>query len=223
MWLGPAPKVPFNMGRFRDGMHRYFKDYVGSWLHELGPHIVDLPVWALELPQPKAVSASGGRFATTSIADVPDTLDVIWEYPNLTMTWMMSQANGHHFGVGPPGPGRHLGILFHGKEATLVADYERCEVLDREGRPVDRSYPQAEPLSPGHEREFIEKVRTREECSCSFTAHLPLHVALNLAHVSLAVGRKLHWDAARFEVVGDREANALCSPRYRGAWRLPQV
>src|SRR5581483_1962567 len=33
MWLGPAPKVPFNIGRFRDGMHRYFKDYVDSWLH----------------------------------------------------------------------------------------------------------------------------------------------------------------------------------------------
>ena len=29
-WLGPAPKVPFNIGRFRDGMHRYFKDYVVS-------------------------------------------------------------------------------------------------------------------------------------------------------------------------------------------------
>jgi hypothetical protein len=54
MWLGPAPKVPFNIGRFRDGMHRYFKDYVDSWLHELGPHIVELPFWALDLPAPTA-------------------------------------------------------------------------------------------------------------------------------------------------------------------------
>ena len=30
MWLGPAPAVPYNIGRFRDGMHRYFKDYVVS-------------------------------------------------------------------------------------------------------------------------------------------------------------------------------------------------
>jgi predicted dehydrogenase len=81
MWLGPAPKVPFNIARFRDGMHRYFADYVDSWLHELGPHIVDLPFWALDLPQPTSVTAAAGRYATTSMATVPDTMDVTWTFP----------------------------------------------------------------------------------------------------------------------------------------------
>ena len=80
-WLGPAPKRRSISGRFRDGMHRYFKDYVDSWLHELGPHIVELPFWALELPCPTAIAASGGRYATDSLADVPDTLHVTWEWP----------------------------------------------------------------------------------------------------------------------------------------------
>ncbi|HLI48649.1 MAG TPA: Gfo/Idh/MocA family oxidoreductase [Chthonomonas sp.] len=223
-WLGPAPKVPFNIGRFRDGMHRYFKDYVNSWLHELGPHIVDLPVWALELGAPLAVSASGGRFATTSIADVPDTLHVIWEYPNMNMTWVLMQQSRFNFGVGEMGPYRQLGIIFHGKDATLIANYDLCQVIDKNGKPVERTdYPVVVPPSPGHWREFIDCIKTRQQPSCNFEAHLPLHLALNLAHTSLYANRKIHWDNTKFEVIGDREANHLLMPPYRAPWKLPVV
>ena len=221
-WLGPAPTTPFNPGRFRDGMHRYFKDYVDSWLHELGPHIVDLPFWALELGCPTAVTASGGRYATESIADVPDTMQVTWEWPGLLMTWEMMQSSSFNFGVGQPGGGRKLGILFHGKEGTLIANYGLCQVLDRSGKLVEgAAYPQAEPRSPGHEREFIDGVKTRTECSCSFAKHLPLHTALNLAHAAMKLGRRLQWDEAKWEVVGDAEANALLTPQYRAPYKLP--
>ena len=184
-WLGPAPETPFNSGRFRDGMHRYFKDYVDSWLHELGPHIVDLPFWALALPCPTAVYAAGGRVASDSIADVPDTMEVIWEFPEQRMTWSMMQANSFHFGIGKEGPGRHLGIVFHGTNGTLVANYGLCEVYDADGKRLpDRDYPTSVPPSPGHEREFLDSVKSRQECSCSFARHLPLHTALGLAHLS---------------------------------------
>jgi len=222
-WLGPAPKVPFNIGRFRDGMHRYFKDYVGSWLHELGPHIVDLPVWALRLGQPRAVSASGGRFATDSIADVPDTMDVLWEYPNMTMTWSLTQANAYGFGIGGPGGGRHLGILFQGRKGSLIANYDLCQPVTDDGKPIEGPFPETTTPSPGHWREFIDSVKSRKECSCSFETHLPLHVALNLGHIALWTGRKLHWDAEKFEVTGDREANAMITPHYRGPWKLPRA
>ena len=224
-WLGPAPKVPFNIGRFRDGMHRYFKDYVDSWLHELGPHIVDLPFWALQLPAPSAVSASGGRFATKSIADVPDTLDVVWEYPNLVMSWTMMQASSFPFGVGEPGGGgRKLGIVFHGTDATLLANYGLCQVVDKAGKIVEgKTYPVATKRSPGHEREFLDCIKSREQPSCSFDAHLPMHLALNLAHTSLNVGRKLRWDNTKFEVTGDREATRLLRPAYRAPWKLPEA
>lgn len=223
MWLGPAPVAPFNPVRFKDGLHRYFKDYVDSWLHELGPHIVDLPFWALELPCPTAVTASGGRFATTTIADVPDTLNVLWEYPNMVMTWEMMQANSYNFGVGNPGPGRQLGILFHGKNATLISNYGLCKVVDKEGKEIEQTYPQTVPPSPGHEREFLDSVKSRKECSCSFANHLPMHTALNLAHLSLRLGRKLHWDEKKWEVIGDKEATHLLTPQYRAPWKLPHA
>lgn len=225
LWLGPAPEVPFNIGRFRDGMHRYFRDYVDSWLHELGPHILELPFWALALDCPDAVSASGGRYATQSLADVPDTLNVVWDYPEMTMTWNMMQSNAFHFGVGKPGPSRHNGIVFHGTDATLaIVNYGTPQVLDKNGQVVEgQTYPEAVPPSPGQEREWIDGIKSRQECSCSFAAHLPLHTAMNLAHISLKLGRKLHWDATKWEVIGDSEANAYLTPHYRAPWKLPAL
>ena len=225
MWLGPAPKSPYNIGKFRDGMHRYFKDYVDSWLHELGPHIIDLPFWALKLGPPTSTTAIGGRYATDSMADVPDTLKVLWEYPEMTMTWDMMQSNAFHFGVGKAHPGRHNGIVFHGKEATLsIVNYGKPEVADRHGNVIDGvEYPKATKTSPGHEREFIDCVKSREECSTSFARHLPMHLAMNLAHLSLKLGRKLKWDDAKFEVIGDAEATAMLTPNYRAPWKLPTL
>ena len=223
-WLGPAPDAPFNMARFRDGMHRYFKDYVDSWLHELGPHIVELPFWALELGCPSSVSASGGRYATESMADVPDTMQVTWEWPDMLMTWEMMQASSFPFGVGQPGKGRKLGIVFHGKEGTLLANYGLCQLLDREGKAVEeQATPPVTPRSPGQEREWIDAIKTRQECSCSFANHLPLHTALNLAHVSLRLDRKLRWDTAQWQVINDPEANALLTPQYRPPYKLPSL
>ena len=221
-WIGPAPTVPFNIGRFRDGMHRYFKDYVDSWLHELGPHIVDLPFWALELGCPTSVTAAGGRYATSSIADVPDTFDVLWEFPDMVMTWTLMQSSSFNFGVGAAGGGRKLGIVFDGTEGTLLANYGVCQVLDKQGNlVVGKEYPVAAPPSPGHEREFIDGVLNRTECSCSFANHLPMHTALNLAHVALKLERKLRWDAASWQVVGDAEANELIKPPYENGYSLP--
>jgi predicted dehydrogenase len=225
MWLGPAPKASFNWTRFKDGLHRYFEEYVGSWLHELGPHIVDLPVWALQLGEPLAVSASGGKYAATDISTIPDTMDVLWEYPGMNMTWMQMSANSFNFGFGDaPDTGRRLGVFFHGTQGTLMADYSSHKLISEADRLKDVKLPEPSiPRSPGHEREFLDSIKSRTPPSCNFAAHLPLHTALNLGHVALKAGRKVHWDANKGEVVGDKEAQRIATPNYRSPWRLPSV
>jgi hypothetical protein len=158
------------------------------------------------------------------MADVPDTMDVIWEWDNVVMTWTLMQANAFNFGVGNAGGGRKLGIVFHGTEGTLLANYGLCQVLDAKGNAIEgEEYPDVTPTSPGHEREFLDAIKSRAECSCSFKNHLPMHTALNLAHIAMQTNRKLHWDEQQWAVVGDEEANRLCTPTYRGDWKLPSL
>jgi len=223
VWLGPARKVPFNEARF--GVHHNFKDYVGSWLHELGPHIADLAHWAMNPGEPKAVSASGGRYVLEDMSDVPDTLDVLWEYDGFNMTWMHTLCNGYNFGfAAPPDGGRRLSVIFHGANGTLAADYGSLQVAPDGGRLKDFKAPAPSiPSSPGHDREFLDSIKSRKQPPCCFEYHVPLAIALNLAHISLYAGRKLHWDAKAGKVIGDPEADRMCHPNYRKPWALPTV
>lgn len=222
-WLGPAPKVPFNIARFKEGQHRYFKDYVGSWLLELGPHIADLAFWAMNPGEPKAVSASGGRFVADDISDIPDTLDVLWQFDGLTMTWTHTACNSFNFGgSGKPTGGRQLGVFFQGNNGTLFADYGARRWFAEPDRMTDFQPPAPSiPPSPGHDREFLDSVKSRQSPSCCFENHLPLGTALALGQIAYDSGRKLVWDSKSGKVVGDKETQRLAEPSYRKPWRLP--
>jgi len=220
MWCGPLPILPYNRARFT--LHRYFGELVGSWLHEMGPHILDLPVWALELGPPKAVCAMGGKFATHDISTIPDTMDVLFEYDNFIMTWSNMCANSHGLAFHREGAGRRLGVSFHGANGTMLADYGKYNLVSEGDRLKDVKLPEPYlPRSPGQQREFLDCVKSRKQCSCNVEYHYNVHVALNLGNLSYRLGRRLSWDAKKEEVVGDKEANEMLKPNYRKPWSLP--
>lgn len=221
MWLGPAPLQPYSPAKFEGGQHRYFKSLIGSWIHEMGPHIVDLPVWALNLGAPKSATAGGGRFALTDASDIPDTLDVTWEYPGLIMTWHHSAANTYPFHWTSEGGDRRLAVLFQGTEGSLVADYGRYELF---GAAKEAKLPEPADKPPAsHSREWLDAIRSRRPPSCNVEYHANVHKALNLGQLAFRVGRKVVWDDAKGRVIGDREADREAMPRYRGPWSLPSA
>jgi predicted dehydrogenase len=226
MWCGPAPLVPFNEARFT--VHRYFKDYAPSWLSELGPHIADLAFWAMDCGQPLSAAAIGGRFVADDISDIPDTMNAIWEFPGFNMTWANTTANSFDFGFsdGPVSAsrGRALGVMFHGTKGTLLGNYGWHTIVSEADALKDAPPPEPSiPSSPGHDREFLDGIKTRVQPPCNFDYHLPIAVSIDLAHIALQVGRKVHWDATRGQIIGDKEANDLVKPKYRKPWRFPKV
>lgn len=45
-----------------------------------GPHILDLPIWAMDLGFPLNTSSSGGRFIVKDDGDAYDHHEVLWQY-----------------------------------------------------------------------------------------------------------------------------------------------
>ena len=133
-WLGPAPARPFNPNRFTFNW-RYFWDYGGGILTDFCCHIVDLVHWAMDVEAPRTISAVGGRYALDDNAEVPDTLEVTYEYQKgdqkFLMVWSQTDASTHGL------ENKGLGIMFQGTDATLVADYDHVPDHPRE-RPEDR-------------------------------------------------------------------------------------
>ena len=86
MWLGPAPKRPYNPNRAIYHF-RWFWDYSGGQMTNLGQHSLDVVHWFLDATAPTAVTSAGGRFALKDNGETPDTQDALFEYPGYTATW----------------------------------------------------------------------------------------------------------------------------------------
>ncbi len=221
LWLGPAKMRPCNPKAIAGAYpHASFMDFGGGMTPGMAPHIVDLPYWALELDYPLRTSSSGGRYLIKDAGDAPDTHEILWQYPKMTMTWMMSLINGYSFDF--QGKSAH-GIYFHGTNGTLRSDYGAHEIVPEGDRMKDaKEVPESIPASPGQEREWLDSMRSRKQPSCNVTYHNKLNVTIALGTLALKLGRDINFDPKTEKIVGDDEAARAAVPQYRDPWKLPK-
>lgn len=225
MWCGPARRCPFNPILASDAyFHCSWMDYSGGWTPGMAPHIIDLPIWALELGYPLVTSSSGGRFVVEDDGDAYDHHEVLWQYPGMTLTWMSSLTNSYDFVMrGEVEPARRLGIYFHGSNGTLYANYGMLRVIPEGKRMEGRETPAPSiPPSPGHEREWLDSIQSRQQPSCSAFYHVHVDVPILLSLLSLKLGRSIRFDPAQEAIVDDPEAARMAIPEYRDPWRFPK-
>jgi predicted dehydrogenase len=92
-WLGPAPKRPWDPRRYFQ-WRRYW-DYSGGIATDLFIHRVTRILKAVGLTFPEYVVATGGKWNfTESVAEIPDTFNILADYPGgPTVSLVSSMAN----------------------------------------------------------------------------------------------------------------------------------
>ncbi len=224
-WVGPARMQSYNPNLVKDAFyHGSWMDFSGGWTPGMAPHITDLPIWALDLGYPTEISAMGGRYITKDDGDAYDNHEVIWRYPNLTMTWMSSLTNSYGFDFKREQKSqRRLGIYFHGVNGTLRTDYSSHEILPEGDRMEGmKTPPKTIAPSPGHELEWVECIKSRKQPSCNPGYHTKVDVPIQLSVLSLKLGRSIKFDPKTEKIVGDDEAAKLAIPEYRAPWKFPK-
>ncbi len=223
MWCGPAPARAFNPLLIKGGHeHASFMDYSGGFTPGLAPHIIDLPIWALELGCPSSVSATGGRYVVKDSGDAYDNHEVLWQYPKMTMTWMGSLVNGYGWAEQTDAFKRRHGSYFHGVNGTLHATYRSRQVTPEGDFLKDASEPPPSiPESKGHEREWLDALRSRTQPLCHVGYHYRVDMACTLSVLAMKLGRTLRFDPRALKIVGDAEAERLAIPTYRDPWKFP--
>ena len=77
MWLGPAPKVPYNWNRFGVGdrwsTFRYFWDYANGWLADWGVHLMDIVQWAMKVDGPNSDHRARAQSSSSKTTAIPPT------------------------------------------------------------------------------------------------------------------------------------------------------
>ncbi|MHC4444934.1 MAG: Gfo/Idh/MocA family protein [Planctomycetota bacterium] len=224
MWLGPAPEVPFNPSRYY-GFHFYW-DYGGGWQADWGVHMYDIIHWAMKTDKPLSAAASGGKFATKDQVELPDTFEVVFEYPGFISLYSFRFGNRHRF------EGMGYGNAFFGENGTLVINRDGWRIIPE---PTGKSDPQdnkimrmdavsgpGSPRAPQHQQKFIEAVKAHKkpemaDVEMGHRSTVPGH----LANISYRLGRKVYWDADKETFKNDPEADKLVMPGpYRKPWIL---
>jgi len=231
LWCGPGPLIPYNRSLARSAYeHGSWMAYSGGWTPGMAPHIIDLPVWALDLRYPLETSSSGGRFIVKDDGDAYDNHEVLWRYPKCTMTWMSSLTNSYGFDLndklganGELERQRRLGVYFHGVNGTMYANYDSFKIVPEGDAMKDlQPPPHSIPPSPGHEREWLNCIKSRQQPSASVFYHVRVDVPIVLSLLSLKLGRTVRFDPDKEWIVGDSEAAKLAVPKYRSPWKFPK-
>jgi len=215
-WLGPAPKRPYDPMRSHFNF-RYFWDYSGGMFIDFWCHISDVVFWALDLKAPGSVSSAGGRYLIKDETETPDVIDAVLEYPELLYTFSLRSS---------PLPGfEHMGdigCLFEGTDASLVTNYGRHEIYVK-GKRVDDfpAPPQSIPDSPGHLREFLDAIKSRNlETTCNLRYGHRLTKAGLLSNIAFRTGERLHWDDEREQIIDNKKADHMLRRHFRKPWNL---
>jgi len=238
MWLGPAPERAYNKQR---GLYhfRWFWDYSGGQMTNLGAHEVDIIQWVMRQKGPVNVMSSGGRFALQSLGETPDTQDALFTYPGFTAAFSIREASAGQRPV-------LRGLEFFGTKGSLVINRAGFEVLpDMKTNPANAipvfqghpaGGPQREAVEPQpwttamkepgssdeqfdlHVRNFLDCVKSRERPIADVEGGHQATTACHLANISLRLGRSVRWDPEKEEIAGDREATAMLTRPYRKPW-----
>ncbi|NUO79514.1 Gfo/Idh/MocA family oxidoreductase [candidate division KSB1 bacterium] len=230
-WLGPAQwryfhplYTPFNW--------RGWWDFGTGALGDMGCHIMDTPVWALNLAHPSAVQASATPFTEDSgpIASI-----VTFEFPargkmpEVKLIW-------YEGGLTPPRPseledgypmGDGSGVLFIGDKGKLM-----CNTYGAEPRLIPiaahKKYKQPAPTiervpdgPQGIYADFIKSIKTGKPACSNFEVSGPLTEIVVMGNLAVHMkGQRLLWDGEKMECTNVPEANKYVKREYREGWSL---
>ena len=242
LWLGPAPKRPYHPLR---GIYhfRWFWDYSGGQMTNLGQHSLDILDWILDTSSLKSVVSLGGRYALTGDGETPDTQDALFEFDGWTASWSCREAaRGLREAEGSwplvfYGANGSLALSRNGFVVTtdpqvppesLIPDFLRPKPTeaDRQERPAPAPRTEALEDRTGddrdqfrrHVRDFLDCLRARRQPFSDLESGCRVATLCHLANISLRSGRRIAWDQAMQRPVDAEVLHNWWSRDYRAPW-----
>lgn len=222
MWLGPAPKVPFNPNRWGVGVttfptFRYFWDYAGGAMTDWGVHLIDPIHQCFDEVMPYAISAMGDKLWVKDNRDTPDTLLATFRYPKFLASYESRTCN--------PMPmfGHGAGTSIHGTEGTLILNRSGCWVTPRKGSSLAEAawekMPEMSQMNVPHWQNFLDCIKSREKPTSDIETCVRSSTVCILANISMRARLWLDWDEKNWTVKQDA-AKPYLKARYRAPWKL---
>lgn len=113
------------------------------------------------------------------------------------------------------------GTKWIGDKGWISVDRGRLEASDKAMLRAElTSSEMAYPKSPGHYQEFIDSVKSRKPTLTPAETALRSATPGWLGNIAMMTGRKIKWNPATMEIIGDSEATKMLGRTMRSPWRL---
>jgi predicted dehydrogenase len=195
VFQGKASKRKFDPIRYWSW--RWFWDYAGGLMTDIGAHQLDIVQWLGGVDAPKSVVANGGNYHFKHW-ETPDVIHGVWDYGKFAATFAVEFVNGYD----------GVGATFYGTKMTLDADAQGgagIRVYDTIDRPAPNQKPKmewkVENETPMHVKNWVEAVKDNKDPSSPIELGHKVITAAHLANMAYRSGKKIVWDAEKERVV----------------------
>ena len=210
-WLGPAPWHAYNQNRVHYNF-RFFWDYSGGQMTNFGAHHLDIAQWGLDMDDSGPVSIEGTATypADKDLCEVTDTCRITYTY-----------ANGVTVVLGQQQKDIPDQVTFVGEKGRVHVTRKDIksdppELLNAELTSSDnRLY-----KSANHYQNFLDCIQSREKPAADVEIGHRTATVCHLGNMAVRLGRKINWDPAKEQIVGDDQAAAMLTRPYRAPWKL---
>jgi predicted dehydrogenase len=231
LWLGPTPAEFFEAAMNKSGWNfawphfhwRWWWEFAGGTLADLGCHYIDLVFWALGLKAPESVTATG-RKTYQGDNTVPDVMQVDYQFaattaqPGVHLSWYHG-VPGPDLAAEKPYEGFSAAIMFVGEKGTLISDYNKYKLLPLDFEKAFTAPAKSIAPSVGHHKEWCEAIKNGTSTTCNFGYSGLLAETVLLGNVAYRVGKPITWDSTK-GTTGNKDADALLAREYRKGWEL---
>jgi len=241
LWLGPAPERPFLLNHPEHDRDCYCPFVWRGWwdfgcgaLGDMACHIMDPANWSMRLSEAKSYSVETVMQEGMTDEMAPNKSIIKYSFP---ARGDMEAVDVYWYdgGMLPERPADipedvvlgdgNNGSLFVGTNGYITTgEYGGGSRLLPEALAADYTMPDPYiPRIPGENpyRNWLYAIKGGPEAASNFSYSGPFTEVVNFGNVALRAGKKLEFDAVKFEVTNDPSLNHYLSKEYRQGWELP--
>jgi len=208
LYLGPAPKVPYNRNRYIWN-YRWFWDYSGGMMTDWGAHHFDIAQWGLGMDE-------SGPVEIIPPEDPKATMGVRYVYANGIEVIHNDQYE----------KGKHVdGVAFIGTEGKIFVNRGKLTISDPTDRfmqpPGDKEVSLYK--SSGQQKDWLNCIKSRKRPICDVEIGARSVTVCHLGNLAYWNHRKLRWDPKEWRFIDDAEAQKWLDRERREGYSLPTV
>jgi predicted dehydrogenase len=225
LFLGVGPEVPYHP-IYHPFNWRGWTDWGCGAIGDMGAHLLDVSMWALNLGLPTSIETVSTPFNGASF---PSGSLIFYEFPArgsmppVKLTW-------YDGGLMPPKPAelgneeliKEGGAILVGSKGKLMHNTYGAHprllpqtLQDSVGKPPEKL---ARIPGESHELNWVDAAKGKTQTDSPFEYAAKLTEVMLLGVVALKAGQKITYDGASMQVTNVPAANQYLSRQYRTSW-----